>query len=485
VSAEFQGAAFSPASAAHPEQWELFELLTEGTTELNAHVKAHVVAGCPSCGKHLADIRTLSKAREMKEEFDAFFDELPQDDAPADEREEFLLKFKKKSRPTDRLGRLAHDGRQLAAEIVKAVSEEGASGLDKAKELLRKIEADPSRGYAYLYASQLAMAKVASDPARYVEFARTMSEATRSLPYLRDKGPAQPVCREQVLGEAGLLESNALNFLGKPAEARVAAQKARVNFVEAGEDSFALALADYFEGSAASFTAEFPAAWKLLRASLTEFQLYGQENWQGRAEGALGILLSTRGNASSALSFYDSALRNLHPERDAIAYASTLVNRGYALVRLSRFDAAKATYAKALMMARRLDMKVSLLTIRYGLASIELQKGNLSRALGAFERLSADAEGIAQRILSADLRIAECLGRMGRNAEMQERVERLRTSADVASVESDPGLRELFASVEDRSVSYELLAHIARFAEARDQGVRAVYKPFRLVANGY
>ena len=156
MSAELRAAASS-----RPEQWELFELLTEGSTELNAHVKAHVTAGCPSCGKHLDDIRTLSRAREMKEEFDAFFDELPQDDAPPDEREEFLLKFKKKNRPADRLGRLAHDGRQLAAEIVKAVSEEG---LEKAKELLGKIEADPSRGYAYLYACQLAMTKIPSDP---------------------------------------------------------------------------------------------------------------------------------------------------------------------------------------------------------------------------------------------------------------------------------------------------------------------------------
>jgi tetratricopeptide (TPR) repeat protein len=476
VSAEFRTAASS-----HPEQWELFELLTEGSTELNAHVKAHVTAGCPPCEKHLDDIRTLSRAREMKEEFDAFFDELPQDDAPAGEREEFLLKFKTKNRPADRLGRLAHDGRQLAAEIVKAVSEEG---LEKAKELLGRIEADPSRGYAYLYACQLANPKISSDPAMYVEFARAISEDTRSLPYLKDKGPAQPICREQVLGEAGLLESNSLNILGRPAEAREAARRARCSFVEACEDSFALALADYFEGSAASFACDYPGAWKLLRAAHGEFQLYGQENWEGRAEAAIGVLLSQRGSAASALSFFDSALRNLHPERDEVAYASTLVNRGYALVRLSRLDAAKATYAKALMMARRLGMKVSLLTIRYGLASIDLQKGNLSRALSAFERLSADAEGIAQRILSADLRIAECLGRMGRNAEMQERVERLRTSADAASVESDPGLRDLFASVEDRSVSYELLAHVARFVEGRDQGFRAAYKPYRLVANG-
>jgi hypothetical protein len=174
VSAEFRTAASSC-----PEQWELFELLTEGTTELNAHVKAHVTAGCPSCEKHLDDIRTVSKAREMKEEFDAFFDELPQDDAPAGEREEFLLKFKKKSRPADRLGRLAHDGRQLAAEIVKAVSEEGASGLDKAKELLGKIEADPSRGYAYLNACQLALPTLSANPARFLDFSLLLAEATR------------------------------------------------------------------------------------------------------------------------------------------------------------------------------------------------------------------------------------------------------------------------------------------------------------------
>ena len=480
MSAELRNAAASPA---HPEQWELFELLTEGSTELNAHVKAHVVTGCPSCGKHLADIGTLSKAREMKEEFDAFFDELPQDDAPADEREEFLLKFKTKNRPADRLGRLAHDGRQLAGEIVSAVSEQ-EDGLEKAQELLAKIESDPSRGYAYLYACQLAMPKVSSDPAKFVAFAKAVADATRSLPYLKDKGPAQPVCREQVLGEAALLESSSQNVLGNPFEAREAARQARLHFLAAEEDSFALALADYFEGSAASFEYDYLAAWKLLRAAHGEFLLYGQENWQGRAEAAIGTLLSIRGRSATSLAFFDSALRNLHPERDEVAYASTLVNRAYTLVRLSRLDAAKATYAKALMMARRLDMSVTILSIRYGFASIDLQKGNLSRALGAFERLSVDAEGIAQRILSADLRIAECLGRMGRDAEMAERVERLRRSADASSVESDPALRELFASVEDRAVSYELLAHVAMFAEARDRGVRAAYKPFKLVVNG-
>ena len=51
------------------------------------------------------------------------------------------------------------------------------------------------------------MPKLFSDPAMFVAFAKAISAASRSLPFLKDKGPAQPVCREQVIGEAGLLES--------------------------------------------------------------------------------------------------------------------------------------------------------------------------------------------------------------------------------------------------------------------------------------
>jgi tetratricopeptide (TPR) repeat protein len=478
VSAELRAAA-SP----HPEQWELFELLTEGSTELNAYVKTHVAEGCPSCGKHLDDIRTLSKAREMKEEFDAFFDELPQDDAPAGEREEFLLKFKKKNRPADRLGRLAHDGRQLAAEIVKAVSEEG---LEKAKELLGKIEADPSRGYAYLYACQFAMPKTSSDPPMYVEFAKAISDATRSLPYLNDKGPAQPVCREQAVGEAALLKANALTYLALCSEAIDAAREARLSFVAAGEDSFALALADYFEGLAVTFSGDFAVAWKLLKSARSEFHLYGQENWQGRAHAALGLLVLGRGKCSSALHFFDEALRVLHPDQDGTAYAATLVNRGYALVKVGRLDAAKATYARALMHARRFQMNHPLLTIRFGLASIELLKGNVTRALGGFERMAQDAAkmGFDEQVLGAQLRIAECLSRLGRGGEVERRVEEIRQSAFKVSLSNDLAFRELFESIDEDRASSEMIAYIADYFEGRNRGVRTPYKPFRLVANG-
>jgi tetratricopeptide (TPR) repeat protein len=379
----------------------------------------------------------------------------------------------------------AFHARETAAGIVKGAADEGASGLDKAKELLGKIEADPSRGYAYLYACQLAMPKVASDPAMYVEFARAVSETTRCLPYLKDKGPAQPVCREQVLGEAALLESNALNFLGKPAEARVAAQRARVSFVEAGEDSFALALADYFEGSAVTFVGDFPSAWKLLKGARSEFQSYGQENWQGRAEAALGVLLQSHGRCHSALHFLDGALRLLHPEQDGSSYAATLVNRGFSLARTGRLDSAKSAYARALVHARRLDGTLHLFTIRTGLATIELIKGNVVRALCSFERIVADAtrEGLEEHVLGAQLRVAECLSRLGRSDDVPMRIEEIRRSPYAVSLLNEVVFRELFESVEVPSAAQ--IAHIADYFEGKSRGVRTPYKPFRLVANGY
>ena len=470
-------------SASCPEHWQLFEMVTEGTTELTAHVKAHVESGCTSCNGKLSDIQTVERARVMKDEFDAFFEELPSDDAPADEREKFLSQFKRKSRPADRLGRLSFDGRQIAAEIVKLAGEQG---IDAAKARIQAAESDPARGYAFLYAAQVAMPKVSSDPALYVELAKALAAASRSLPFLKDRGPAQPVCREQAMGEAQLLESNALNFQGLSADARAAARAARISFIEAGEDSFALALADYYEGSAANFEGDYRSAWRLLRSSLEEFRLYGQENWSGKAEAALGTLLLTRNRNASALHFLDGALKTLHPELDQVAYGITLANRGYSLLQLNRLDSAKATYAKALGFARRLGLTTLVLGIRYGLASIEIKKGQFLKALNSFSKIAehAAADGLDAHVLSARLRAAECLGRLGKREEMLTRVRALRREIPEYSVEFDAALRELFAQADEADVTSELVAHVVEYLEARDRGVQKGYKPFRLVANG-
>jgi len=283
------------------------------------------------------------------------------------------------------------------------------------------------------------------------------------------------------------VESSALNFLGRAEEAQASASAARVHFLAAGEDSFALALVDFFEGSAATFAGQFAVAWKLLKGARSEFQLYGQENWQGRTEAAIGVLLFGKERYQSALHFYDGAVRLLHPELDGAAYTSTLVNRGFCLVRVGRLEAAKAAYARCISHARRLGMSSHLLMIRSGLATIELLKGNTTRALRSFERVSADAteQGLEHFVLCAQLRVAECLSRLGLSDEVAQRVSAIRNSVFSESISSNPAYRELCESIGNQAASPDLIAHIADYFEGRNRGVRSPYKPFRLVANGY
>ncbi len=306
-----------PTPASCPEHWQLFELVTEGSTELNAHVKQHVEAGCPACSAKLSDIQTIERARVMKDEFDAFFDELPSDDAPVEEREKFLSQFKRKSRPADRLGRLSFDGRQIAAEIVKLAGEQG---IEAAKARLAEIEGDPARGYALLYAAQLATRVGSSDPAScHVDLALASTAASRSLPFLKDKGPAQPVCREQVIGEASILESSALNYLGlvrRPVRQRAEPGWRSSRPARTASLSRSLISSRVQRRALRAIGTGLEAA----RKALTEFQLYGQENWAGRTEAALGTLLVNRDRNESALYFFDCALRNLHPALDEVAY---------------------------------------------------------------------------------------------------------------------------------------------------------------------
>jgi tetratricopeptide (TPR) repeat protein len=376
----------------------------------------------------------------------------------------------------------AFRAREAAAKIVKAVSEEG---LEEAKELLGKIEAHPNRGYAYLYACQLAYPKLPSDPPMYIEFARAISESTHNLQYLKSQSPIPPILCEQISGETSLLESSALTFAGSVPEALEAARKARLSFGSAiGEDTFGLTLVDFFDGSASTFAGKFTLAWRLLCRARSGFQIFDQENWQGRVHATLGLLAIYRGKYSSGLHSYEEALRVLHPDRDGSAYGGTLVNRAYALVKLGRLDEAKAAYARTLKQLRRFNMNLTLLTVRFGLAWIDLLRGKLVRALGAFERIAHDAKGMGfdEQVLAAQLRTAECLSRLGRSDDVPMRIEEIKRSPYAVSLLNEEFFRELLESVEVPSAAQ--IAHIADYLDSRGQGVRTPYKPFRLARKG-
>ena len=186
------------------------------------------------------------------------------------------------------------------------------------------------------------------------------------------------------------------------------------------------------------------------------------------------------------MTFFDAALADLHPVQDEVAYGFTLANRAASLMLIGRLDAARAAYARALGFARRLDLKPAIFSIRYGFAQIELKKGQVLKALNSFARIAQDARaaGLEQRVLSAELRRAECLGRLGNREEMLTHVRALRHEVPGVAVAFDPPIRELFAQADEADFSSELVAHVVEYLEARDRGVQKGYRPFKLVSNG-
>jgi tetratricopeptide (TPR) repeat protein len=465
----------------HPEGWEIYEVELVGVTDESRHVFEHLKAGCKPCEEKRESARRLLLSREGNAELEAVFADFPPSDAPGLEKEAYYSPFKTTRKPQDKNGALAYDGIFIGRKILQ-VSKEGP---EKLTGYLLELRGNPSRGYAMLYAAQYAQQRATEDPKQALLLARVLLAFSRSLPYKEGLGSEQPVFREQVLAEASITESFALNWIGNHEEARQAAVRAREFFTAGREDDFALALSDYFEGSALSFANRFEDAVRLLKKASYEFRSYGQTDWVGRAEGMLGVMAVNRGRYNLGLYHLDLALKSLHPEAEDVAYAGILVNRGFTLVRLNQLNEAKRTYARALVMVRRSGLKAMLYPIRHGLATIELAKGALSRALELFMNLSKDAtlDGMGEHVVTAELHIAECLGRLGRLDDMRKRIEVLRkTSFDASGI--GPALLELFSSLDEGAISTELLSHVADYAEQLSRGNVVPYRSFRVRASG-
>ena len=464
----------------HPGGAELFEYVTEGVSSKNLHVERHLLAGCARCEELLACMQVMEDGRRAYLDFDARFQGLLGEGASPEQREAFYAPLRGGDRPLERLARLSFDGMELAERIVTALSE----STEAARRAIAGMENDLARGLAYVYACQMAIQGVPKDPARSLSLSELLAQAAQGLPYARRKGRRQPVSCEQLHGETGLLAAHALTWLDRPKEAREAATLSRASFAQAGEDSFALALCDYYEGSAATFSGELGEAMALLKRALMGFTAYAQGNWSARADAALGVVLSRKGRERHALWHYERALSGLSLEEDAAPHAATLFNSAFSLVRLGRLSEAKTRYARALLLVRRHSLSHMLYPIRHGLATVELRKGNHERALSLFEALAHDARaaGLNERYLTAELHVAECLGRVGREGEMRERIDALRTLAGPSAASGS--LLDLFSQLDAGELTAGHVAHVAAYVEEVARGAVATYRPLRLLAQG-
>ncbi|MEO8586719.1 MAG: tetratricopeptide repeat protein [Acidobacteriota bacterium] len=369
-----------------------------------------------------------------------------------------------------------------ADEPAERILRAARAGADELAAALRALDGKSYRGFALMYAAQRSDTLVAEDPNKALTLARLLFDQADSLPPANQRVRiSTPAPRQAVQAEAALLESQALLQKGEAKAAREAVRPARRFFAESGDLGFGAALCDYYDGSAASFQREYALAEKLLKRALAVFSEFGQDSLVGRAEGALGVLLSNRGDYESALLHFERSLGLLDVLSDSQRFTITHNNRATTLMRLGRFNEARATFAKALNLARRNRQFSHVFFIRTGLAELDFRRGEYRRALRVFSEIVREASPLASKVelLFSRLYAAECHARLGNYGPMAADIEAMRHERQANRFTPSPALGELFMSLDQGTIGADLIAHVREYLQDEENGVRRAYRPLR------
>jgi tetratricopeptide (TPR) repeat protein len=355
------------------------------------------------------------------------------------------------------------------------------AGADELAAAMRALDGKPWRGFALLYAAQKGGPLVAADPRKALALAKAIqAEASSLLAANRDARATTPAPRQAVQAEAHLLESQALVMMGE-SSAREPVTAARPLFAEAGDLGFGAALCDYYEGEAASFERDYVNAERLIRRAMRVFEEFRQDHLLAKAEAAIATILGNRGDHDEALRCFDRSIALFDPERDMRLLTMTLNNRANSLAHLSRFDEARASYARAMTLALRTGSTAQLRFIRTGLAELDFLRGQHTRALRAFREIAAEsaANGSPTDVLFAKLYVAECLGRTGQISAMEAEVEALRHDRKQTVFSPSPALGELFVCLDQGTIDADLVAHVREYLQDEKRGVKRTYRSLR------
>lgn len=461
----------------HAEEAALFELAAASPTVASAEGRAlspeadaareHLESGCRFCERRLSQHRRLRAGL-------AELGRLTKQEASARTVSEADPKV---VRPVFGAGRdlsaalrLASEAEELSATLLEAASH-GEEALDSALAEARERAAGP---LAILYALQKGSPLAFQEPKAALALAHAAQELAA-----RVDGRNGLVTPARLRADAAFLESTALLLLGRSAEARDRARECRAAFESEG-DEFGRALADYAEGSAATFQNDFRPAERLLKSSAAAFSRFGQGRWVARVEGSLGNVYSMGGDDLRSIPFFERCLEGLDPDVDSNAFGSFQLNLAAALSHSGRHREAKAAFARALVHARRKHLTTTVHRVRNGLAELAFLQGDYAASASAFSKLAAQAEarGWNEDRLFAELYVAESLARLGRFGEMQALVLAIRRR-ERGPFGVSPAFEELFTCLDRGDLDSGVIAHVREFLEAQASGSSKPYQPLR------
>ena len=468
-------------TAEHPSETDLLDLAAgREAGDATAAAKKHVDAGCRLCARRLGDLSHLVSAVKEESAFNAILesDAVPELPRQTMGRTLPFVNAKAKSRTSvEDIYRLSQAAEKPAELIVDAAR----AGADELAAALRSLDGTPYRGFALLYAAQKAFSLVPEDPARARLVADLLlAEAATLAPATPDSRASTPAPRQAVQAEATLLKAYTFLQSSEPLLAREAIGPAREFFRESGDLGFGAALCDYYEGQSASYSRDYASAERLLKRALATFSEFGQDHLRARAEVALGTLLLHRGQNVRALQYLERASGCFDPEQDAQFLVPALNNRAQCLMRLERFDEARAALAKCLNLCLRFGFRSNLLFIRNGLAELDVHRGQFKRALRAFGEIVKEVTSPID-VAFARLYIAECHARLGSYGPMAAEIEALRRERQANPFAPSPAFGELFVCLDQGMLDADLIAHVRVYLQDEENGVKRAYRPLRLV----
>lgn len=366
-----------------------------------------------------------------------------------------------------------------AAEgLVERLLEGAADGPEELREALDAAANDEKAfPLALLYACQKGARLAAQAPRRAEALAHAAYRAARSLP--RQAGEAL-VSRPALRGEALLLFSQSALIRERATAARRLAKAARKHLNGGAEErAFDLARCDYFEGSAASFDHDLEGATDLLRSAERRFAEARQEGWVGRAQAALASTAIAAESYAEAARLARDAAHHLTSAEDGQAWVGLRTNEGLALKYLGRLDDATAAYRDALEGAMRLGLAPYALAIQLNLAAVGVETGDHASALAALRRLSVPLErsDMPDRLLLLRLLVAECLGALGRIAEMAAEIDALRRLPRPGGP-VEAAFADLFGGLDRGILGHRHVRHVREFFEHVLFGQPAEYVRF-------
>jgi len=124
-----------------------------------------------------------------------------------------------------------------------------------------------------------------------------------------------------------------------------------------------------------------------------------------------------------------------------------------------------------------------MVTTRAGLAQIDMMRGRFARALKSYQGLAAEERAAGWTILAfiSELYIAECLGRLGRDSDMERTIVALRCDMKATPFAPSPAMEELFSCLDQGTLDADLVRNVRRHLEGEAHGIQGSHKPLRVV----